>query len=236
VPPPAASPGGYPGIDLDLFAARQPEQTADLDRLATVADEQLAAARNRTLVDARHAGFADVAAGQQPDRHNPAARLLMFFNDRGPVALLTICVVTLSRQFPRPEVSEPEDIMIDAQLLRKEGILVVAPVDSLQKADFERLRLLVDPYIEKHGGLTGLLIDAETFFGWDDFPGMLSHIRFAQNYQKNIARVAAVTDNSFLAILPTVADHFTDAEVRHFEYQDRDKALEWLRSGRIAAD
>jgi len=127
-------------------------------------------------------------------------------------------------------------LMIDAQLLRNEGILVVAPVDRLQKADFERLRLLVDPYIEEHGGLTGLLIDAETFFGWDDFAGMLSHIRFAEDYQKNITRVAAVTDNSFLAILPMVADHFTDAEVRHFEYRDRDKALDWLRTGRIPTD
>lgn len=126
--------------------------------------------------------------------------------------------------------------MIDAQLLRKEGILVVAPIDRLQKTDFERLRLLVDPYIEEHGGLTGLLIDAETFYGWDDFSSMLSHIRFARNHQKNIERVAAVTDNSFLAVLPMVADHFTDAEVRHFEYQDRDKALDWLRTGRIAAD
>lgn len=121
--------------------------------------------------------------------------------------------------------------MIDAQLLRSEGILIVAPVDKLQQADFERLRLLADPYIEEHGELRGVLIDAETFYGWDDFSSMLSHIRFARNYQQRIERVAAVTDNSFLAILPAVADHFTDAEVRHFEYRDRDRALEWLRGG-----
>jgi hypothetical protein len=123
--------------------------------------------------------------------------------------------------------------MIDAKLMRSEGILLVAPMDKLQKVDFERLRLLADPYIEEHGELTGLLIDAEAFYGWDDFSSMLSHIRFARNYQKNIKRVAAVTDNSFLAILPVVADYFSDAEVRHFEYRDRDKALEWLRTGRI---
>jgi hypothetical protein len=104
----------------------------------------------------------------------------------------------------------------------------------LQKADFERLRLLVDPYLEKRGELKGLLIDAETFYGWADFSSLLSHIRFAHNYQKNIERVAAVTDNSFLAILPAVADYFADAKVRHFEYQDRDKALDWLRSGRTS--
>jgi hypothetical protein len=121
--------------------------------------------------------------------------------------------------------------MINAQLLRDDGILVVSPADKLQSTDFERLRLLADPYIEEHGDLKGMLIDAESFFGWEDFSSMLSHIRFVRNYHEKIERVAAVTDNGFLAILPAVADHFVAAEVRHFDYQDRDKALNWLRSG-----
>lgn len=120
--------------------------------------------------------------------------------------------------------------MINAQLLRDKGILVVSPVDKLQTADFEQLRLLADPYIEKHGGLNGLLIDVESFPGWEDFASMLSHISFLNNYEKKIERVAAVTDNGFLAILPKVADYFAAAEVRHFEYQDRDQALSWLQT------
>ncbi|MGB7932635.1 MAG: STAS/SEC14 domain-containing protein [Gammaproteobacteria bacterium] len=121
--------------------------------------------------------------------------------------------------------------MINAQLLRDEGILVVSPAEKLETTDFERLRLLTDPYIEKHGDLNGLLIDAEAFYGWEDFSSMLSHIRFVRNYHKKIKRVAAVTDNDFLAILPKVADHFVAAEVRHYDYRDRDQALNWLRSG-----
>jgi hypothetical protein len=122
--------------------------------------------------------------------------------------------------------------MIKAQLMRKDGILVVAPTGTLESADFEQLRLLVDPYIEEYGGLTGVLIDAESFPGWEDFSGLLSHLRFASNYHEQIGRVAAVTDNSFLAILPRVADHFAAAEVRHFAYRERDAALDWLREGR----
>jgi hypothetical protein len=118
--------------------------------------------------------------------------------------------------------------MIDAKLLRSDGILVVAPAGKLERVDFERLSLLVDPYIEDHGGLRGLLIDAESFPGWEDFGGLLSHMRFAQSHEAAIDRVAAVSDNRFLAILPRVADHFSTAEVRHFEYRDRDKALAWL--------
>ena len=109
--------------------------------------------------------------------------------------------------------------MINAKLLREDGILVVSPVDMLEATDFERVRLLVDPYIEEHGELQGLLIDAESFPGWEDFSSMLSQLRFASNYQEKIKRVAAVTDSSFLAILPKVADYFAAAEVRHFDYQ-----------------
>ena len=121
--------------------------------------------------------------------------------------------------------------MIEAKLLREQGILVVSPSGELTSTDFEQLCRLVDPYIDKHGGLKGLLIDAEAFPGWEDFSNMLSYLRFVRDYETKIARVAAVTDSGFLAILPKVGDHFVGAEVRHFDYQDRDKALTWLERG-----
>jgi hypothetical protein len=120
--------------------------------------------------------------------------------------------------------------MIETQLL-PDGVLIVSPSDELQAVDFERMRLLADPYIEDHGELKGLLIDAESFPGWENFSSMLSHFRFVRDYQQKIERVAAVTDNGFLAILPLVADHFVAAEVRHYNYQDRDRALAWLSTG-----
>ena len=125
--------------------------------------------------------------------------------------------------------------MINAKLLREESLLVVSPVHKLEAADFERLRLLVDPYIEAHGELKGLLIDAESFPGWEDFSSLLEHLRFVRDYQQRIQQVAAVTDNGFLAILPKVADYFAAAEVRHFNYRDRDQALNWLRTGKRLA-
>jgi hypothetical protein len=118
--------------------------------------------------------------------------------------------------------------MIEAKLMRSDGILIVAPTGVLQRTDFERLRLLVDPYIEEHGILRGLLIDAESFPGWEDFGGLIAHLNFARNHEASIARVAAVTDSPVLALLPVLANHFSAAEVRHFEYRDRDRALAWL--------
>lgn len=121
--------------------------------------------------------------------------------------------------------------MIDAKIMREAGILIVYPEAKLQSADFEQLNLLVNPYIEEHGSLQGILIDAESFPGWQDFSSMLSHLRFVRNHHEKVKRVAAVTDNSFIAILPAVAGHFVAAEVRHFSYQERDKALNWLKTG-----
>lgn len=80
--------------------------------------------------------------------------------------------------------------MINAQLLREEGLLIVSPVHKLEATDFDRLRLLVDPYIEAHGEIKGLLIDAESFPGWEDFSGLLEHLRFVRDYQQRIRQVA----------------------------------------------
>ena len=45
---------------LDVLLALQHEQVADLERLAAVADVELAVARDRALVDAEDAHLADV--------------------------------------------------------------------------------------------------------------------------------------------------------------------------------
>lgn len=121
--------------------------------------------------------------------------------------------------------------MINAQLLRDDGILIVSPEGKLEAVDFQQLSLLADPYIDEHGSLTGILIDAEHFYGWEDFASLLYHIKFINRYEEKVRRVAAVTDIGFLVILPAVSDFFVSAELRHFSYEDRDKALNWLRTG-----
>jgi hypothetical protein len=53
-------------------------------------------------------------------------------------------------------------------------------------------------------------------------------LRFVKNHHQKIRKVAAVTDSGFLAIMPHIANHFVAAEVKHFEYRDKDRALAWL--------
>jgi hypothetical protein len=47
--------------------------------------------------------------------------------------------------------------MLKHELLADEGILILRPEGSLSAADFSALASRVDPYIEAHGELKGLM-------------------------------------------------------------------------------
>jgi hypothetical protein len=116
------------------------------------------------------------------------------------------------------------------ELNRAEGILTVKPTGPLESADFEKLVQEVDPYIEAEGKLNGLMVCAESFPGWDNFAAFVSHIKFVKNHHQKIKKVAAVTDGSFLSIMPQIANHFVAAEIKHFDFNDKDTALIWLKT------
>jgi len=120
--------------------------------------------------------------------------------------------------------------MIDAELFRDEGVVVVVPASALTATDFAQLATLVDPYIAERGGLNGLMIVAGRFPGWDSFEGLIGHIRFVRDHERAIARVAVVSDAISLTVLPALARHFVSAEVRHFAFEQRDAAMAWLTS------
>ena len=118
--------------------------------------------------------------------------------------------------------------MLTYELNQDKGILIVMPEGPLEKADFEYLAKKVDPYIEAQGHLNGLLISAQSFPGWEDFAGLVSHLTFVKNHHHKIKKVAAVSDGGILSLLPHIANHFVDAEVKHFDYENKEGALEWL--------
>ncbi|MEA3410929.1 MAG: STAS/SEC14 domain-containing protein [Pseudomonadota bacterium] len=118
--------------------------------------------------------------------------------------------------------------MLHHELLSERGILVVTPEGPLEKADFEQLTQVVDSFIADKGELNGLMIYTESFPGWSDFAALVTHLKFVKEHQKLVAKVAAVTDDGFLSVMPRIADYFVHAQVRHFDYADREAALAWL--------
>src|SRR6187200_3508465 len=119
--------------------------------------------------------------------------------------------------------------MVDFELLRDDGILVIRPQGSLEATDFQKIAAEVDPYIEANGKLHGLMIDAEAFPGWKDFAALVAHLRFVRDHHRKIEKVAVVSDSTFLSVAPKIAAHFVRADLRHFPQLQRDAALAWLR-------
>ena len=120
--------------------------------------------------------------------------------------------------------------MLDYDLNRTEGILILKPIGPLESTDFEKLAGEVDPYIIENGTLNGLMIYTKSFPGWDNFAAFLSHMKFVKNHHQKIKKIAAVTGSGFLSIMPQIANHFIRADVRHFDYDDKDTALNWLKA------
>src|SRR6476659_2705420 len=90
--------------------------------------------------------------------------------------------------------------MVEYELLRADGILVLRPRDRLEAADFERLAQEVDPYIEANGKLHGILLDAEAFPRWQNFAALVAHLRFVRDHHRMIEKVAVVSDSTFLSV------------------------------------
>ena len=102
--------------------------------------------------------------------------------------------------------------MIKFELLKDAGLLIVEPREALTAEDFQVVGQTVDPYITENGKLTGLLIDAPSFPGWESFGALIEHMKFVRDHHRKIDRVAAVTDSKILTIAPKIAEHFAHPE------------------------
>ena len=119
--------------------------------------------------------------------------------------------------------------MLTHELLRDEGILILRPQGPLAAGDFTSVASVIDPYIQEHGKLRGIMLDAPSFPGWDSFAALISHLRFVRDHHRLVGKIAAVSDSQILSAAPQLAKHFVQAEVRHFGGNERASALAWLR-------
>ena len=118
--------------------------------------------------------------------------------------------------------------MITYELDKEKKLLIIHPEGPLSEQDFKAVAGAIEPFIERSGSLAGLIIQAEAFPGWHDFAGLVGHFKFVKGHHKQIQKVAAVTDDKFVAILPKVAGHFVSAEIKHFPNRDFEAAKAWV--------
>jgi len=134
-------------------------------------------------------------------------------------------------QSAREWISEPPSPgHLSFEFLEEQGVLILRPGGRLEAVDFERVSGEIDPYIERQGGLKGLMIVAREFPGWENFSAFTAHLGFVRSHRKKIMRLAFVTDDRLLSALPRIADGFVVAESRHFSLAHSAEALAWVSS------
>lgn len=118
--------------------------------------------------------------------------------------------------------------MLEHRLDPVTGILRLHPKAALQKEDFASLAQTVDPYIEKQGQLSGIIVDAPKFPGWDSLGAMAAHIRFVREHHKKVRKIAVVTDTALGNLAEKFASHFVAAEIKRFPAGQTKAAEGWI--------
>ena len=120
--------------------------------------------------------------------------------------------------------------MLNIDLDSEAGLAIVRPEGALSEADFDAIAGVIDPFLEEHGKLSGLIIYTKDFPGWESFGAMLKHFRFVRDHHQKLSHVALVTDSKIGNVAETIAGHFVSASVRHFPYSQFGDARSWIVS------
>jgi hypothetical protein len=118
--------------------------------------------------------------------------------------------------------------MIEHTLDTEHSILYLRPKSALGQDDFAQLAKTVDPYIAKTGDLSGLIIEAAAFPGWESLGAMAAHFRFVRDHHKRIKKIGLVTDSALGNVAEHLAAHFVSAEIRHFSAKEHEAAKQWV--------
>jgi hypothetical protein len=116
--------------------------------------------------------------------------------------------------------------VIDHELRADDAILILRLHKSLEAQDFTSLAAFVDDYLDHGGQLRGVLISGKSFPGWEDLDGLIAHLKFVRDHHTLIDRIAVVADGLIARLMPSVASHFVNAQIKHFD--DEATALAWL--------
>ena len=118
--------------------------------------------------------------------------------------------------------------MIDCEFLLDKGILVLRAQGPLDAQDFTVLTRQIKAYLVHHEELPGILLRAKSFPGWKDLDALFAHLKFLREFINRIGKVAVVANGALADVMPGIANHFVQAQVRHFDFNLEDEALDWI--------
>jgi hypothetical protein len=123
--------------------------------------------------------------------------------------------------------SLPEGPGVTHRLLPESGVVVVEVTEPLRAQDFDALAATADAWLATHDRLPGVVLHARAFPGWENVGSLLRHVRFVRDHHRTVRRVALAADTRLADLLPRLAEHFVQAELRHFGYDELDDAIAW---------
>jgi len=139
---------------------------------------------------------------------------------------------TSSHEDARRWISEPPPAgNLSFELRADTGVLILRPHGELEVADFERVAAAVDPYIDTHGELRGVVVIADHFPGWDDLGAFFAHLGFIRTHRRKLRHLAIVSDDHLLSVVPALASHLGVIQARHFPSQQAAAADAWAGGG-----
>ena len=118
--------------------------------------------------------------------------------------------------------------MLNVNLDKTNGIAILKPDGALAEDDFKSAAKSIDGYIEKSGKLNGIIIQVESFPGWDSFSGFTAHMKFIKEHHKQVSCIAFVTDSPLGDFAEHIVNHFISAKVKHFSFNELDNAIKWI--------
>ena len=118
--------------------------------------------------------------------------------------------------------------MVQVELRSDNGVLIVKPLGPLAVEDFVAIGHTADGYIESRGALNGLIICFKVFPGWKNVQGLCSHLRFVRNHQREIKKVAFVTNSKIVKFVINIVKYFVHPEARYFKYNQESSAMQWI--------
>lgn len=99
----------------------------------------------------------------------------------------------------------PEGAGVSHRLIPQAEVIVVEVKEPLRVQDFDALAVTADTWIEKHGGLHGVVIHARQFPGWENVTSLLRHIRFVRDHHHKVNRVALAADSKLVTLVPRLS-------------------------------
>jgi stage II sporulation SpoAA-like protein len=120
--------------------------------------------------------------------------------------------------------------MVEIEIDESKGVATLRPTpgQSLTEEDIGNLKAMIDGYLASHETLQGMVVVADYFPGWDSLSAFLSHLKLVREHEKEIDKIAVVSDNGLLHAMPSIADHFVKAKIRNFATSELAQAQEWV--------